>query len=426
MFGSYQAIIRGTSLNAFRTLTGAPTEYYDLRSEEIAGNLEIIWSYLNCMIQSGFLLTASSINEGLNQSILNLADKGIIENHSYTVLDAREVDLGNGNSERLVKLRNPWGHKEWKGAWSNGSNNWTDYVRKQLNYYQTKTDGVFWISLKDFHRNYSDLVVCKCHPNYKYSYLKLRQKTQFPDNISMVKLTVKKKTNAYISVIQKENRHFNKKSDSVKYKYSLIRAWLGDFNTKDLRAAEFKVDINTGTIDFETILDEGEYLLYIESFWNQNYCNELVVSAYSAVNIDIQEVPDLKKNWRNVMDQYVYAYSEKQLNAKKASVNFKSYVYTSVGAPDIVKYTCNDLNGIIFFYYRNFSVDAYLKETITMSCSLPNAMELCLPDFEDNRGNTTITVPPQSERIVVYKMMKKESMQWKYSTSFSAKRGRPF
>lgn len=427
MFGSYQAIQRGTSLNAFRTLTGASTEYYDLRSEEIAGNLEIIWSYLNCMIQSGFLLTASSINEGLNQSVQNLADKGIIENHSYTVLDAREVDLGNGHSERLVKLRNPWGHKEWKGAWSNGSSNWTDYVRKQLNYYQTKSEGVFWINLKDFHRNYSDLVVCKCHPNYKYTYIKLRQKTQFPDNISMVKLTVKQKTNAYISVIQKEERHFNKKLDTTKYRYSPVRVWLGDFTTKDLRSCDFKADINTGAIDFETILDKGEYLLYIESFWNQNYCNDLVVSAYSSLNVDIQEVNDLKQSWRNVMDQFVYAYSEKQLNSKgRPHIDFKTYVYTNVGAPDIVKYTSTQLQGIIFFYYRNYSTDAYLRETISMSCNIPQAIVLCSPDHDDNQGNVTITVPPQSERIVIFKITKKESMQWKYTTAFSARRGRPF
>ncbi len=32
----------------------------------------------------------------------------------------------------LVKLRNPWGEQEWRGAWSDGSKEWTPAIRKQL------------------------------------------------------------------------------------------------------------------------------------------------------------------------------------------------------------------------------------------------------------------------------------------------------
>lgn len=39
--------------------------------------------------------------------------KGIIERHSYSVQKALEID-----GQRLVRLRNPWGKGEWKGAWS--------------------------------------------------------------------------------------------------------------------------------------------------------------------------------------------------------------------------------------------------------------------------------------------------------------------
>lgn len=46
--------------------------------------------------------------------------QGIAENHSYSIMEAREVD-----GQRLLRLRNPWGKKEWKGAWSDGSAEWT-------------------------------------------------------------------------------------------------------------------------------------------------------------------------------------------------------------------------------------------------------------------------------------------------------------
>ena len=41
---------------------------------------------------------------------------GIQEKHAYSIMEAREVD-----GHRLLKLRNPWGKAEWKGAWSDGS-----------------------------------------------------------------------------------------------------------------------------------------------------------------------------------------------------------------------------------------------------------------------------------------------------------------
>ena len=38
---------------------------------------------------------------------------GIVEKHAYAILRAVEMD-----GERLVLVRNPWGEKGWKGAWS--------------------------------------------------------------------------------------------------------------------------------------------------------------------------------------------------------------------------------------------------------------------------------------------------------------------
>lgn len=46
--------------------------------------------------------------------------EGLYSNHAYAVLHAREV-----NGKRFVVLRNPWGKGEWKGAWSDGSKEWT-------------------------------------------------------------------------------------------------------------------------------------------------------------------------------------------------------------------------------------------------------------------------------------------------------------
>lgn len=48
--------------------------------------------------------------------------------HAYTILDAAEVPDGE-NVIQLLQLRNPWGHGEWLGAWSDRDAAWSKPVR---------------------------------------------------------------------------------------------------------------------------------------------------------------------------------------------------------------------------------------------------------------------------------------------------------
>jgi hypothetical protein len=54
-----------------------------------------------------------------------------------------------GNSLRMLKLRNPHGANEWKGDWSDKSDLWTDDLKDQLGW-EEKNDGSFFIDYKDF------------------------------------------------------------------------------------------------------------------------------------------------------------------------------------------------------------------------------------------------------------------------------------
>lgn len=64
---------------------------------------------------------------------------GLESDHAYSILDARQV-----NNQRLVRLRNPWGEKEWKGALHE---NWTKWPKALKNKLSTSSpnDGVFWM-----------------------------------------------------------------------------------------------------------------------------------------------------------------------------------------------------------------------------------------------------------------------------------------
>ena len=76
------------------------------------------------------------------------ARDNIIRMHTYSIMEAREI-----KGQRLVKLRNPWGEGEWKGAWSDGSEQWTPEWMTLLNH-RFGDDGIFWISYEDLLRRY--------------------------------------------------------------------------------------------------------------------------------------------------------------------------------------------------------------------------------------------------------------------------------
>ena len=77
------------------------------------------------------------------------ARENIVRMHAYSIMEAREI---KGN--RLLKVRNPWGEGEWRGAWSDGSEQWTPEWMQLLNH-RFGDDGQFWISYEDLLREYS-------------------------------------------------------------------------------------------------------------------------------------------------------------------------------------------------------------------------------------------------------------------------------
>ena len=54
---------------------------------------------------------------------------GLILNHAYGLNDIMEFEdpVKKGEKLRLLRLRNPWGNKEWLGPWSDHSSTWTTY-----------------------------------------------------------------------------------------------------------------------------------------------------------------------------------------------------------------------------------------------------------------------------------------------------------
>ena len=70
---------------------------------------------------------------------------GVLQGHAYSIIDVFSIDVEvtdendqtKSVTERLIRLRNPWGKKEWNGAWSDGSEELNDNM-KALNGYIMK------------------------------------------------------------------------------------------------------------------------------------------------------------------------------------------------------------------------------------------------------------------------------------------------
>lgn len=61
---------------------------------------------------------------GHRHTVISMGNTGLVSSHEYSLLSAHEVYV-NGETLRLVRLRNPWGEKEWNGDWSDHSPLWT-------------------------------------------------------------------------------------------------------------------------------------------------------------------------------------------------------------------------------------------------------------------------------------------------------------
>ncbi|KAK7995462.1 calpain family cysteine protease [Apiospora arundinis] len=139
--GDYAAIEGGFTGEGIEDLTGGVTS--EIYTTDILDR-EYFWKEELMKVNEEFLFGCSTGMWGIGWG----ERKGIVELHAYSVMRAVEID-----GHRLVLLKNPWGKGEWKGAWSDGSKEWTADWLLKLNH-RFGDDGAFWISYEDLLRKY--------------------------------------------------------------------------------------------------------------------------------------------------------------------------------------------------------------------------------------------------------------------------------
>ena len=79
---------------------------------------------------------------------------GIVSGYSYPVVSIHEV-THEGENERLIRLRNPWGSRDREGKWSKTWEGWTPELRSELGLDREiddeEADGMFFIPYEDYY-----------------------------------------------------------------------------------------------------------------------------------------------------------------------------------------------------------------------------------------------------------------------------------
>lgn len=96
-------------------------------------------------------------SEGSGEAV---GKEGIVSGHAYTLLGVYSVPTKMGN-QRLVKLRNPWGHQEWTGEWSDGHQIWDQVLNQQeksrIGYTNNLQDGIFFMPYDNFIKKFANV-----------------------------------------------------------------------------------------------------------------------------------------------------------------------------------------------------------------------------------------------------------------------------
>ena len=217
LHGSYSALASGFIDDGLVDLTGLTSKKMVIDSEKMRNRNEAdkLWEILlsnssleykknkleKQMTEEGKVVSAkfytrnktmmgcsveSKGNNMEQEVVFNNRHTGILAGHAYSILDVFEIPKPRGKKRgvsRLLRIRNPWGRKEWNGKWSDDSveaKKNKERIEEKLNEKYKGThekinlsqeDGTFLMCFSDFRNIFNKLFICKSFPS---NYIGLR------------------------------------------------------------------------------------------------------------------------------------------------------------------------------------------------------------------------------------------------------------
>lgn len=124
LHGTYESLISGFIDDGLNDMTGLVSEKLKLRDKKgLCIPEDEFWGRLIAYRSNKCMMGCSITGEGVEHEVVLDGDKtGLLAGHAYSILDIVLLppDENDPDEHRLIRIRNPWGTKEWTGAWSDG------------------------------------------------------------------------------------------------------------------------------------------------------------------------------------------------------------------------------------------------------------------------------------------------------------------
>ncbi|KAM8998051.1 calpain-6 isoform 1-T2 [Ara ararauna] len=329
--GSYEALDGGSAADAIVDFTGAVAESIDLvqgkYGEIISEQMKLFEDLLKVHKRGGLISCYIAASSGSASEVAT--EMGLVIGHAYSVTAIRKLRLGERlifsfKAEKLfmIRLRNPWGKREWSGAWSDSSEEWkkvSSSERKSLGL-TLENDGEFWMTFEDWCKNFTDVDICRIVNTSYFSIHKTWEKKMmhgawakntepllnrsggcfdnketFLQNPQYIFDVKKNEDKVLVSLQQEDRRKYKKegKGDSIPIGFEIFKVE----DNRSYRLHKLTVQervatspyINMRTVFLKRILKQGRYVL-IPTTYHPGITTKFILRLFTDVPSKLREL----------------------------------------------------------------------------------------------------------------------------------------
>ncbi|EAR84269.2 calpain family cysteine protease (macronuclear) [Tetrahymena thermophila SB210] len=320
--GSYDQIEAGLTRECLHDFTGACTQTLWLDDQN---TYDSVWQKLLIGEKNNYAMTCGSTDVASKEELDKL---GLINGHAYSLLGAYEV-TSQGRVTRLVKLRNPWGEREWTGDWND-----SDTKLHQLNpddkraigmHERAENDGIFFMSYDDFRKYFTDAQICYVHDDFEYASIRAQSAAK---QAKFFKVKIPQRGRYFFAINQKSKRKYPK-DQQKEFKYStatlLVAKQESDGTFKYIEGQQREDrEVWTGESE-DQIYEAGTYIVYAKVQWRNNDFDEFVLSAYGSSKVTFTEITKVEA--QNVISEAYFDHANRlSKRQKKLLADNKSWI----------------------------------------------------------------------------------------------------
>lgn len=291
LYGNYERIEAGLTREVLRSLTGAPTKIVWTDDPNL-------WDDLLNGEAKDFIMTAGAVSAQTMENVK--MHEGMVVGHAYSLISASEV-MG----VQLVKLRNPWGSGEWKGAWSDEDPRWDSISaekKKEIGY-DDEDDGCFFMDLEDFKIIYDTVQICMVEDENVYDSLPFKAKS---GKAVYLEVDIPKDGDYCFTILQPSTRIINLKD----YDYGMVHLVVAKREGEDLVFVGARQTSQIENSVYCRQMKPGKYVIYSKVQLQGIKEGRFVLSSYGDHNVSIKIIPKEQKFLEKV-------YLTKAVNSEK-------------------------------------------------------------------------------------------------------------